>query len=329
MTALLDQKWNFPLGLLAAAAVVSMGVGFVSAAPADVAFVVSAKTRSLTLEWPCADRLIDWTLPAGPGGGTQYRTADMPAFASLGAGDVPGRIQLRAGSLADITLGAGGAMLITIRPSGRQGDGAIAELFPAEGASRGVSGELYLRVPAGSEPLALPLRGIFRLGGVLSDGLDGSPILEQAMILARGQSLLARETQTFLTEQVGAGSLIFSHPELEALSDPVGPFWAAWCRTQADAPSQQALGLLQFGDEAPLDVSFIRYGREVGLKTLGAAVPDDDRIVLLSVPRWRLLLSSAWAQTGLVLLAALLAGLNYFYQADGRRLRLLRRDRRA
>jgi len=311
--------------LLVVAGLLSGLAGYYLSGPTDVAFVVSAKTRSLTMEWSCPDQLIDWTLPAGPGGGTRFRTNTMAGYLALGAEAVPGRIQIRPGTLAEFRLGQGGALHIALRASGPT-EGAIAELFPAEGDSKGVTGELYIIVPAGREPLALPVRGNIRLGGVLSDGLDGSAILEQASILARGQPLGGTETRTFLSEDVGPGSLLYSHPELVpppgSAAQAAKGGWAQWCRTAPGKPPDYAVGLLQFEADAPLQVAFIRNGPAVGLRTLGAAVPDDGDVVRLSVTRWALLTSSAWAQTSVLLLTALLAGLSYLYQAGNKRIRL-------
>jgi hypothetical protein len=324
-----------PAAWLAGAVVLSLMVGLFASKPAESAFVVSAKTRSLTMEWPCPGKVIDWTLPAGPGEGARYRTAGKPDYAPLGAKGSPGKVQLLPGALAEIALGPGGTLQIVIRRSARAGEPgtAIAEVFPAEGDSVGVDDELYITVPPGTEPLALPVRGLIKLGGVLLDGDDGSAILEGASIMARGEPFLADETRTFLTEQVGPGSLIYSHPEL--IPVPGGARmrlprkgWGDWCSATGGTPARQAVGLLQFkgggADKAgdPLDVAYIRHGPAVGLQTLGAAVPDDGDIVRLSVTKWAFLLQSAWMQTAFVVLAALLTALNYLYATADKPLRL-------
>ncbi len=300
-----------------------------------MSFVVSAQTRALAMEWPCPDQTVDWLLPPGAAADVTYRTAGMTAYQPLsqrepgpeGGGPLPGRVHLRAGALVEVRKGPDGMILIGVRPSGRAGipGGPIAELFPAAGDPVGVTGGLSIRLPPGREPMALPVRGIITAGGVLTEDGAGSDILLAASVIARGKPFLADETHSFLNEDVAPGSLIHSHPELLGGQAAAGPAagWARWCRPAPDAAP--AAGLMHLSFDQPGDtvaLSFIRHGPAVGLQTLGAAMPDDGSIVLLSVTFWAWLVSSAWAQTLIVVLAALLAMLNYFYGADGRRLKL-------
>ena len=87
-----------------AAGVGSLVLGLVMSAPRDMAFVVSAETRALTVEWPCSGQLIDWTLPAGPGAGTQYRTPNQPEYRALGSEEGAGKVQIHAGALVEVMM---------------------------------------------------------------------------------------------------------------------------------------------------------------------------------------------------------------------------------
>lgn len=333
------RGWGGPLLWLLIVAAVSALVGLYASKPHPVSFVVSARSRSLAMEWPCADQTVDWLLPPGAAADVTYRTAAMAAYRPLsqrvagadGGGPQPGRLHLRAGALVEVRQGPDGLTLISVRRSPRAGiaAGPVAELFPAVGDPVGVTDALSIRLPPGREPMALPVRGIITAGGVLTQDGAGSDILLDGSIIARGKPFAADETHSFLNEAVAAGSLIHSHPELlgpqAAAAPPAG--WAQWCRPAVDAAPASGLMQLTFDEDGdPIALSFIRHGPAVGLQTLGAAMPDDGSIVLLSVTLWAWLVSSAWAQTLIVVMAALLTMLNYFYQAGGRRLQVLEDD---
>jgi hypothetical protein len=321
--------WDRPWWWFGFALAVSAGIGWFLSGPHVMSFVVTAQTRSVALEWPCADQTINWTLPSGRTQPVRYRTAGMTSYLPLSNADEPGRIQLRAGALVEARLGPDGMMQIVVRRSNRNGigGGPIAELVLADGRSVGVTDVVSVLVPAGREALALPIRGIITAGGVLNEDGVGSALLETASIIARNRPLGAEETHSFLAEAVGPGSLIHSHPELvpapgvPAAAPAEG--WPRWCQPGSNRNPHAAIGLLglDYGeDDEPLTLSFIRHGPSVGLQTLGGAMPDDGSMVRLSVTTWAWLISSAWAQTLLVVMAGLLTTLNYFYQAERKNL---------
>lgn len=294
-------------------------VGYFTSRPTDVGFVMAANTRELVIDWPCDTPLL-WTIDAA----TIEFPDNFDAPAAQG-GDIAlelARAEIRLieqdEDVAAIEIGPS-----RWQPPETAGSGELRFTVDGEATERVVplTERVRVLIDRGGAERALAARGIFRLGGSISDHGVRSRLLLDGRIIGRDPPSFGGQRQTFLDESVEQGGIMLSHPDLEeaATQDDSGPTqdWQRWCSPDPGREPDYAVATLRLAAAEPgaeaWRVSLFRRADAVAVQTLGAAVGSDVPPVRFSVTRWAKWIASAWLQTGLVVLAAAFTLLSTFY----------------
>jgi hypothetical protein len=164
---------------------------------------------------------------------------------------------------------------------------------------------------------------MFRLGGAIAEQGRGSRLLLGGHIIGRDTPWLGGQRRTFLDETIEQGSLLLSHPEIDAsaLTDPDNPIdWSSWCSPVPDKEADYAIAAIRMspdenGGFQPLSVSLYRRAPAVGVQPLGAVLGGEGPVTLFSVSTWAKLIASASIQNALVVIAGLLTLLSAMFAA--------------
>lgn len=295
---------------LAAVALAGGLAGLVGQQPAEVAFVFSATTLQLQFDWPC-DTPQRWS----------FREAVLERPDELDARPQPIRNATLLLSRAEVELVQTGdrELVVEVGPS-RLVEGAADA---GQGMIRHDDGTLDLRerirlriaVPSGEHALAA--RGIFRIGGSVSEHGTQSRLLAAGRIVGRDVPLFGSERRSFLDEQVEQGGIMLSHPRTELQQRTQAALstnrWQPWCEPEPDHHPDHAIAAVRIRPDEPVSISLYRRADSVGVQPLGAVLGGDSPITLFSVPRWTRWISSALVQTAIVVIAAGLTLLSTIY----------------